>query len=131
MNIKNLLQYIDGDLLTNSASPREVKGGCGAGPYERCFASISLTQSFDGSSTPGVACQSGRCGGYHLRAWEKTASRNHRLGNEEGIPLITSPFAKFELFPADCTWRFTSLERPITDKTMNIRDTNFDKAHKI
>ncbi len=30
MNIKNLLQYIDGDLLTNSASPREVKGGCGA-----------------------------------------------------------------------------------------------------
>ena len=41
MNIKNLLEYIDGELLTKSADlTREVKGGCGADLMSDVLASI-------------------------------------------------------------------------------------------
>ncbi len=41
MNIKNLIKYIDGDLLTKSADlTREVKGGCGADLMSDVLASI-------------------------------------------------------------------------------------------
>jgi predicted transcriptional regulator len=119
MNIKNLLEYIDGELLTKSADlSREVKGGCGADLMSDVLASIQ----------PNAVLLTGLCNPQVVRTAQmsdvaaivfvrgkRPPEETIKLADEEGIPLITSPFGMFELSGRLFLAGLPSLERPITD----------------
>ncbi len=119
MNIKNLIKYIDGDLLTKSADlSREVKGGCGADLMSDVLASIQ----------PDAVLLTGLCNPQVVRTAQmsdvaaiifvrgkKPPQETIDLADKEGIPLITSPFGMFELSGRLFLAGLPSLERPITE----------------
>lgn len=119
MNIKNLLDYIDGELLTQSTDlSREVKGGCGADLMSDVLASIQ----------PDAVLLTGLCNPQVVRTAQmsdiaaiifvrgkRPPKETIQLADEEGIPLITSPFGMFELSGRLYLAGLPSLERPITD----------------
>lgn len=119
MNIKNLIEYIDGELLTPSADlTREVKGGCGADLMSDVLASIQ----------PDAVLLTGLCNPQVVRTAQmsdvaaiifvrgkKPPDETVKLADEEGIPLITSPFGMFELSGRLFLAGLPSLEEPITD----------------
>ena len=119
MIIKNLIDYIDGELLTKSADlTREVKGGCGADLMSDVLASIQ----------PNAVLLTGLCNPQVVRTAQmadvaaivfvrgkRPPEETIKLADEEGIPLITSPFGMFELSGRLFLAGLPSLERPITE----------------
>ena len=119
MKIESLLKYVEGELLTKSADLScEVKGGCGADLMSDVLASIQ----------PDAVLLTGLCNPQVVRTAQmsdvaaivfvrgkRPPEETIRLADEEGIPLITTPFGMFEssgrLFMAG----LPSLERPITE----------------
>ena len=118
MKIKNLLEYIDGELLTKSADlNREVKGGCGADLMSDVLASIQ----------PDAVLLTGLCNPQVVRTAQmsdvaaivfvrgkKPPDETIHMANKEGIPLITSPLGMFELSGRLFLAGLPSLERPIS-----------------
>lgn len=119
MNIKNLIEFIDGELLTPSADlSREIKGGCGADLMSDVLASIQ----------PDAVLLTGLCNPQVVRTanmsdvaaivfvrGKKPAEETVQLADEEGIPLISSPFGMFELSGRLYLAGLPSLEEPITE----------------
>ncbi len=101
MKVKDLLRIINGKSLhTNIDVNREIKGGCGADLMSDVLASIQ----------PEAVLLTGLCNPQVIRTAQmadvaaivfvrgKTPPEETiRLAEEEGIPLITSPFGMFEL----------------------------------
>ena len=117
MKIENLIEYIDGVLLTKTADlDREIKGGCGADLMSDVLASIQ----------PDAVLLTGLCNPQVVRTAQmsdvaaivfvrgkKPPEETIKLANEEGIPLITSPFGMFELSGRLFLAGLPSLEQPI------------------
>ncbi len=119
MKINDLIEFIDGELLTKSADlTRDVKGGCGADLMSDVLASIQ----------PDAVLLTGLCNPQVVRTAQmsdvaaivfvrgkRPPEETIRLANEEGIPLITSPFGMFELSGRLFQAGLPSLEQPITN----------------
>jgi len=118
MTVKELLQYINGKLLTNSGDlDRVVKGGCGADLMSDVLASIQ----------PDAVLLTGLCNPQVVRTAQmsdiaaiifvrgkKPDQTTIDLAETEGIPLITSPYGMFELSGRLFQAGLPSLEMPIT-----------------
>ncbi len=119
MNIKNLIEFIDGELLTPSADlSREIKGGCGADLMSDVLASIQpdavLLTGLCNPQVVRTAMMSDVAAIVFVRG-KKPAEETVRLADQEGIPLISSPFGMFELSGRLFLAGLPSLEKPITD----------------
>jgi predicted transcriptional regulator len=117
MNVKNLIVYIKGDLLTTSGDlSREIKGGCGADLMSDVLASIQ----------PDAVLLTGLCNPQVVRTAQmsdvaaivfvrgkKPNVETIELAEKENIPLISSPFGMFELSGRLYQAGMPSLELPI------------------
>lgn len=119
MNVKELVQLIDGHLLNPSANlEREIKGGCGADLMSDVLASIQ----------PEAVLLTGLCNPQVIRTsvmadvaaiiivrGKNIPKETIDLANEEDIALISSPFGMFELAGRLYKAGLPSLESPVGD----------------
>jgi predicted transcriptional regulator len=117
MNLEELIKIVDGKLLTPGADlTREIKGGCGADLMSDVLASIQ----------PEAVLLTGLCNPQVVRTSQMAdvaaivfvrgknpAQETIDLGNDEQIPLITSPFGMFELCGRLHRAGLPSLEMPV------------------
>jgi hypothetical protein len=118
MNVKELISYINGDLLTKSGDlDREIKGGCGADLMSDVLASIQ----------PDAVLLTGLCNPQVVRTAQmadvaaivfvrgkKPNIETIELAEKENVPLITSPYGMFELSGRLYQAGMPSLEMPIS-----------------
>ncbi len=123
MNVKDLIQLIDGRLLNPSANlNREIKGGCGADLMSDVLASIQ----------PEAVLLTGLCNPQVIRTsvmadvaaiiivrGKNIPKETIDLANQEDIALISSPFGMFELAGRLYTAGLPSLERSVGDGACN------------
>jgi predicted transcriptional regulator len=119
MNTQELIQIIDGTLLTESCDmTREIKGGCGADLMSDVLASIQ----------PDAVLLTGLCNPQVIRTAQmadvaaiifvrgkRPQKETIELANVELIPLITSPYGTFELCGRLFAAGLPSLEHPVID----------------
>lgn len=119
MNILQLTTLINGKVLTNGPDlTREIIGCCGADLMSDVLASIQ----------PDALLLTGLCNPQVIRTAQmadvtaivfvrgKTPPvETIRLANDEGIPLLTSPYGMFELCGRLYAAGLPSLESPMTD----------------
>ncbi len=117
MNLEELINIVDGKLLTPEVDlTREIKGGCGADLMSDVLASIQ----------PEAVLLTGLCNPQVVRTSQMAdvaaivfvrgknpAQETIDLGNDEQIPLITSPFGMFELCGRLHRAGLPSLEMPV------------------
>lgn len=117
MNVKELIQLIDGRLLTSSADlSKEVKGGCGADLMSDVLASIQPEAVLlTGLCNPQVVRTSvmADVAAIILVRGKNPPPETISLAEEEQIPLISSPFGMFELCGRLYVAGLKSLERPV------------------
>jgi predicted transcriptional regulator len=118
MTVKELIQFINGELLTKSCDlSRVIKGGCGADLMSDVLASIQ----------PDAVLLTGLCNPQVIRTAQmadiaaivfirgkKPEKETIELAEKECIPLITSPFGMFELSGRLYQAGLPSLEMPIS-----------------
>jgi predicted transcriptional regulator len=123
MNVRELIQLIDGHLLNSSADlEREVKGGCGADLMSDVLASIQ----------PEAVLLTGLCNPQVVRTavmadvaaiilvrGKTPPPETLSLAIEENIALISSPFGMFELCGRLYGAGLKSLERPVDGSECN------------
>lgn len=121
MNVKELIQLIDGHLFNPSANlEREIKGGCGADLMSDVLASIQ----------PEAVLLTGLCNPQVVRTavmadvaaiiivrGKNIPKETIDLANKEEIALISSPFGMFELAGRLYKAGLPSLESPVGDGT--------------
>jgi predicted transcriptional regulator len=119
MNVKELIQLIDGHLFNPSANlNREIKGGCGADLMSDVLASIQ----------PEAVLLTGLCNPQVVRTavmadvaaiiivrGKNIPKETIDLANEEEIALISSRFGMFELAGRLYKAGLPSLESPVGD----------------
>jgi predicted transcriptional regulator len=119
MKLQELLTLIDGDTLTDDANlNREVKGGCGADLMSDVLASIQ----------PHAILLTGLCNPQVVRTAQiadvaaivfvrgkRPPQETVELANQEGIPLISSPYGMFELCGRLYQAGLPSLEKAMTE----------------
>jgi len=117
MNVKELIQLIDGRLLTSSADlTKEVKGGCGADLMSDVLASIQPEAVLlTGLCNPQVVRTSvmADVAAIILVRGKTPPPETISLAEEEQIPLISSPFGMFELCGRLYEAGLNSRERPV------------------
>lgn len=120
MNMQELLQIIDGKLLTQTDDlNREIKGGCGADLMSDVLAFIQ----------PDAVLLTGLCNPQVVRTshmadvaaivvvrGKRPPQETVDLANEEGIPLISTPYGTFELCGRLYAAGLPSLEKPVGDE---------------
>jgi len=118
MNVKDLITYIDGKLLTSSGDlEREVNGGCGADLMSDVLASIQPDAVLlTGLTNPQVVrtAQMSDVAAIVFVRGKKPPQETIDLAEAECIPLITSPFGMFELSGRLYQAGLVSMEKPIT-----------------
>jgi len=119
MNIQEIIKITEGKLLAGSIdSDRQIKGGCGADLMSDVLASVQ----------PDAVLLTGLCNPQVVRTAQmsdvaaivfvrgKTPPEpTITLAEEEGIPLITSPYGMFELSGRLYKAGLSSFERTIND----------------
>jgi predicted transcriptional regulator len=119
MNTKDLIDIIDGTLLTNGCNlERDIKGGCGADLMSDVLASIQ----------PDAVLLTGLCNPQVVRTAEmadvaaivvvrgkQPPQETIDLANEECIPLISKPYGTFELCGRLYQKGLPSLENSVGD----------------
>ena len=119
MNVKELIEIIDGNLLNGPFQlAREVKGGCGADLMSDVLASIQ----------PEAVLLTGLCNPQVVRTAQiadvaavvfvrgkMPPAETIALATEEEIPLISSPFGMFELCGRLFQHGLPSLEHSVND----------------
>lgn len=119
MKVKDLVRIINGKLLhKNIDLNREIKGGCGADLMSDVLASIQ----------PEAVLLTGLCNPQVIRTAQmadvaavvfvrgkQPPKETIQLAEEEGIPLITSPYGMFELCGRLYQAGLDSLEQPVVD----------------
>jgi predicted transcriptional regulator len=120
MNVKELIEIIDGNLLNGPFKlTREVKGGCGADLMSDVLASIQ----------PEAVLLTGLCNPQVVRTAQiadvaavvfvrgkMPPAETIALATEEEIPLISSPFGMFELCGRLFEHGLPSLENSVSDE---------------
>src|SRR5512140_2250535 len=119
MNVKELIQLIDGTLLNPSADlAREIKGGCGADLMSDVLASIQPEAVLvTGLCNPQVVrtAQMSDVAAIVLVRGKQPPEETISLANEECLPLISTPYGMFEICGRLHKAGLPSLEQPITD----------------
>lgn len=119
MNLGDLVKIVEGKVLTDSIDVSEIiLGGCGADLMSDVLASIE----------PGAVLLTGLCNPQVIRTAQMAdvsavvLVRGKRppestidLANEEGIPLITSPYGTFELCGRLFKAGLPSLEKSVAE----------------
>lgn len=117
MIVSDLIQIIDGKLLTNTTDlSREIKGGCGADLMSDVLASIQPEAVlFTGLCNPQVVrtAQMADVAAIVLVRGKCPPKETIELANNENIPLISSPFGMFELCGRLYQAGMPSLEMPM------------------
>ena len=117
MDVKTLLQIIDGELINKNADlSREIKGGCGADLMSDVLASIQPEAVLlTGLCNPQVVrtAQMADVSAIVLVRGKVPPLETINLATQERIPLITSPFGMFELCGRLFRAGLSSLERPM------------------
>lgn len=120
MDIKKLINIVEGTPLTHDYDEKaEILGGCGADLMSDVLASIE----------PGAVLLTGLCNPQVIRTavmadvaavvlvrGKNPPDNTIALAEEEGIPLITSPFGMFELCGRLHLAGLPSLEKPVSDQ---------------
>lgn len=126
MNLRELIQIIDGKLINQSANlNREVKGGFGADLMSDVLASIQ----------PEAVLMTGLCNPQIVRTAQmadiaaivivrgkQPPAETVRLAKEESVPLISTPFGMFEVCGRLYEAGLVSLEQPIADGPCDCGD---------
>ena len=119
MNIRNLIEIIEGTLVTNHIDlSREVKGGFGADLMSDVLASIQPEAVLlTGLCNPQVVrtAQMADVSAIVLVRGKRPPIETIRLANEESVPLISTPYGMFEVCGRLHDAGLSSLEDPITD----------------
>lgn len=119
MNIRNLIEIIDGTLITNHMDlTREIKGGFGADLMSNVLASIQPEAVLlTGLCNPQVVrtAQMADVSAIVLVRGKRPPVETIRLANEESVPLISTPYGMFEVCGRLHDAGLGSLEEPITD----------------
>ena len=119
MNLQELLKLIDGDTLTDDPDlNREVKGGCGADLMSDVLASIQPHAILlTGLCNPQVVrtAQIADVAAIVLVRGKRPPQETVELANQEGIPLISSPYGMFELCGRLYQAGLPSLEQAMTE----------------
>jgi predicted transcriptional regulator len=120
MKLQELLKLIDGDILTGDADlNREVKGGCGADLMSDVLASIQPHAILlTGLCNPQVVrtAQIADVAAIVLVRGKRPPRETVELANQEGIPLISSPYGMFELCGRLYQAGLPSLEKAMTER---------------
>ncbi len=121
MNLGDLVSIVEGNVLTDSIDTHEIiLGGCGADLMSDVLASIE----------PGAVLLTGLCNPQVIRTAQmadvaavilvrgkKPPETTIELANDEGIPLISSPFGMFELCGRLYKAGVPSLEKSVADQS--------------
>ena len=120
MNIKELIEITDGKLITQTSDLMcIVKGGCGADLMSDVLASIQpYAVLLTGLCNPQVVrtAQMSDVAAIIIVRGKNPPSETINLANEEGIPLISSPFGMFELSGRLYKAGLPSFERSISEE---------------
>jgi predicted transcriptional regulator len=120
MKLQELLKLIDGDILTGDANlNREVKGGCGADLMSDVLASIQPHAILlTGLCNPQVVrtAQIADVAAIVLVRGKRPPQETVELANQEGIPLISSPYGMFELCGRLYQAGLPSLEKAMAER---------------
>jgi predicted transcriptional regulator len=117
MNVKELITIIEGTLINPTANlNREVKGGFGADLMSDVLASVQ----------PEAVLMTGLCNPQVVRTAQMAdvaavvlvrgkipPAETIRLANEEGLPLISTPYGMFEVCGRLHSCGLASLEEPM------------------
>jgi predicted transcriptional regulator len=118
MNVQDILDITQGKLITLSADlSREVKGGCGADLMSDVLASIQPEAVLlSGLCNPQVVrtAQMADVAAIILVRGKQPMPQTIQLAEEEGIPLISSPYGMFELCGRLYQAGLRSLEMPVS-----------------
>jgi predicted transcriptional regulator len=119
MNIRDLIRIIDGTLITSPANlNREIKGGFGADLMSDVLASIQPEAVLvTGLCNPQVVrtAQMSDVAAIVLVRGKQPPEETIRLGNEECVPLISTPYGMFEVCGRLHDAGLVSLEQPIAN----------------
>src|SRR5574338_1647977 len=119
MNIRHLIEIIDGTLITNHMDlTREIKGGFGADLMSDVLASIQPEAVLlTGLCNPqvGRTAQMADVAAIVLVRGKRPPAETVKLANEEGVPMISTPYGMFDVCGRLHDAGLTSLEEPITD----------------
>ncbi len=117
MNIRDMMQIIEGTLLTRTADlNREVKGGFGADLMSDVLASIQPEAVLlTGLCNPQVVrtAQMADVAAIVLVRGKHPPIETIRLANEENVPLVSTPYGMFEACGRLHSAGLASLERPM------------------
>lgn len=126
MNIRDLIQIIDGKLINQSANlNREIKGGFGADLMSDVLASIQPEAVLmTGLCNPQVVrtAQMADVAAIVLVRGKQPPAETIRIANEEHVPLISTPFGMFEVCGRLHEAGLVSLEQPIADGPCDCGD---------
>lgn len=119
MNIRRLLELIDGTQLTSQLDlSREIRGGFGADLMSDVLASIQPEAVLlTGLCNPQVVrtAQMADVAAIVLVRGKHPPAETIKLANEEGVPLISTPYGMFEVCGRLHDAGMASLEEPIAD----------------
>lgn len=119
MNIRDLIQIIDGTLISQNANlDREIKGGFGADLMSDVLASIQPEAVLlTGLCNPQVirTAQMADVASVVIVRGKQPPAETIRLANEENVPLISTPYGMFEACGRLYDAGMPSLEQPIAD----------------
>jgi predicted transcriptional regulator len=124
MNVKDLIDQINGKLLTENADlTPEIKGGCGADLMSDVLASIQPEAVLlTGLCNPQVVrtAQMADVAAVVVVRGKRPPQETIDLAALEGIPLISTPFGMFEICGRLYQMGLKSLERPVNDGPSNL-----------
>jgi predicted transcriptional regulator len=119
MNVEELIRLVDGKLCTTPVNlAREIKGGCGADLMSDVLASIQPEAVLlTGLCNPQVVrtAQMADVAAVVLVRGKQPPKETVDLANQEGIPLIITPYGMFELCGRLYQAGLSSLEMPVTN----------------
>ena len=119
MNLRELMQIVEGRLLTRSVDlSREIKGGFGADLMSDVLASIQPEAVLlTGLCNPQVVrtAQMADIAAIVLVRGKHPPIETIALANEESVPMISTPYGLFEICGRLHQAGLPSLERPMQD----------------
>lgn len=126
MNISDLIRIVDGTLLTQPKNmDREVKGGFGADLMSDVLASIQPEAVLlTGLCNPQVVrtAQMADVAAIVFVRGKRPQPETIQLGNEESVPLISTPYGMFEVCGRLHDQGLASLETPMQNGSCACED---------
>lgn len=126
MNVKELIQIIDGTLISSPTNlNREIKGGFGADLMSDVLASVQPEAVLlTGLCNPQVVrtAQMADVAAIVLVRGKYPPIETIRLANEENLPLISTPYGMFEVCGRLHSHGLASLERPMQNGSCECVD---------